>query len=72
MNVCQGLLNGLQGSSWEFEELLQIARENGALGALLTGGGGGGSMIALCPDNAAEIAAAIQDAGCQAMEVSIG
>ena len=52
MNVCQGLLNGLQVSSWELEELIQIARENGALGAKLTGGGGGGSMIALCPDNA--------------------
>ena len=72
MNVCQGLLNGLQVSSWELEELIQVARENGALGAKLTGGGGGGSMIALCPDNAAQVIAAIQDAGYQAMEVSIG
>jgi hydroxymethylglutaryl-CoA reductase len=72
MNVCQGLLNGLQVSSWELEELIQIARENGALGAKLTGGGGGGSMIALCPDNAGEVIAAIQDAGYQAMEVRIG
>ena len=72
MNVCQGLLNGLQVSSWELEELIQIARENGALGAKLTGGGGGGSMIALCPDNSAQVMAAIRDAGYQAMEVSIG
>ena len=72
MNVCQGLLNGLQVSSWELEELIQIARENGALGAKLTGGGGGGSMIALCPDNAAEVMGAMQDAGYQAMEVRIG
>jgi hydroxymethylglutaryl-CoA reductase len=72
MNVNQGLLNGIQVSSWELEELIQIARENGALGAKLTGGGGGGSMIALCPDNAAEVMQAMQDAGYQAMEVRIG
>lgn len=72
MNVCQGLLNGLQVSSWELEELIQIARENGALGAKLTGGGGGGSMIALCPDGADKVARAMQDAGYQAMEVQIG
>jgi len=72
MNVCQGLLNGLQVSSWELEELIQIARENGALGAKLTGGGGGGSMIALCPDNAARVVSAMQDAGYQAMTVRIG
>ena len=72
MNVCQGLLNGLQVSSWELEEMIQIARENGALGAKLTGGGGGGSMIALCPDNAAEVMRAMRDAGYQAMDVRIG
>jgi len=72
MNVCQGLLNGLQVSSWELEELIQIARENGALGAKLTGGGGGGSMIALCPDNAANVIKAMQDSGYQATEVCIG
>ncbi len=72
MNVCQGLLNGIQVSSWELEELIQIARENGALGAKLTGGGGGGSMIALCPDNAARVMDAMRDAGYQSMEVRIG
>jgi hydroxymethylglutaryl-CoA reductase len=72
MNVCQGLLNGLQVSSWELEEMIQIARENGALGAKLTGGGGGGSMIALCPDNAEDVIRAMRDAGYQAMDVRIG
>jgi hydroxymethylglutaryl-CoA reductase len=71
MNVCHGLLNSLQVSSWELEELIQIARENGALGAKLTGGGGGGSMIALCPDNAEQVIRAMNDSGYQAMEVSI-
>jgi len=71
MNVCHGLLNSLQVSSWELEELIQIARENGALGAKLTGGGGGGSMIALCPDNAEKVIRAMNDSGYQALEVSI-
>ncbi|MEL7448150.1 MAG: hydroxymethylglutaryl-CoA reductase, degradative [Pseudomonadota bacterium] len=72
MNVCQGLLNSLQVSSWEIEELVQIARNNGALGAKVTGGGGGGSMIALCPENADRVVSAMEAAGYQAMEVEIG
>jgi len=71
MNVCQGQLNSLQVSSWEIEEMIQLARRNGALGAKLTGGGGGGSIIALCPENSAEVAAAIESSGYQAMEVAI-
>jgi len=51
MNLCHGFLNALQLSTPELEELIHIARSNGALGAKLTGGGGGGSMIALCTDD---------------------
>jgi hydroxymethylglutaryl-CoA reductase len=58
MNLCHGYLNALQLSTPELEELVHIARANGALGAKLTGGGGGGSMIALCPDPPAQVAAA--------------
>jgi len=72
MNVCQGLLNAMQVSSWELEELLQVARNNGAVGAKLTGGGGGGSIIALCPDDSARVARAIRAAGYNALEVQIG
>ena len=71
MNVCQGQLNSLQVSSWEIEEMIQLARRNGALGAKLTGGGGGGSIIALCPDSASEVANALEASGYQAMEVAI-
>ncbi|MGA8259850.1 MAG: hydroxymethylglutaryl-CoA reductase, degradative [Arenicellales bacterium] len=71
MNVCQGLLNSLQVSSWEIEEMIQIARNNGALGAKLTGGGGGGSIIALCPENAAAVIEALEHAGYRGMEVKI-
>ncbi|OGQ88365.1 MAG: hydroxymethylglutaryl-CoA reductase [Deltaproteobacteria bacterium RIFOXYA12_FULL_58_15] len=72
MNINQGLLNALQVSSPELEELVQIARDNGALGAKLTGGGGGGSMVALCPDDPEKVAAAMQDAGYRAIVASIG
>ncbi|MDR9417842.1 hydroxymethylglutaryl-CoA reductase, degradative [Gracilimonas sp.] len=48
MNMNHGYLNTLGVSSPEVEELIEIARRNGALGAKLTGGGGGGAMIALC------------------------
>ena len=72
MNVCHGLLNALRVSSWEIEELVQISRDAGALGAKLTGGGGGGSIIALCPENSGKVADAIRAAGYQAMEVRIG
>ncbi len=72
MNINQGLLNALQVSCWELEELIQIARENGAAGAKLTGGGGGGSIIAVCPDGTENVVKAIRDAGYQAMEVEIG
>ena len=72
MNLCQGYLNALQVSSPELEELIHIARDNGALGAKLTGGGGGGSMIALCPGTQDEVAAAMEAAGYKALKLSPG
>ncbi len=48
MNLNHGYLNTLSVSYPSVEELVNIARANGALGAKLTGGGGGGAMIALC------------------------
>ncbi len=72
MNINQGLLNALQVSSSELEELIAIARRNGALGAKLTGGGGGGAMIAICPENRDSIAAAMQKADYQAIITDIG
>ena len=75
MNVCQGLLNAMQVSSWELEEMIQIARRHGALGAKLTGGGGGGSIIALCPDEAGaadRIESGLRESGYQAMQITVG
>lgn len=72
MNVCHGLLNALRVSSWEIEEMVQICREQGAIGAKLTGGGGGGSIIALAPEHPERVIAALRDAGYSGMEVRIG
>ncbi len=71
MNLCHGYLNALQLSTPELEELVHIARTNGALGAKLTGGGGGGSMIALCPDNHKEVQAAMARAGYATLAVTV-
>jgi hydroxymethylglutaryl-CoA reductase len=72
MNVNQGLLNALQVSSRELEDLIEIARRNGALGAKLTGAGGGGAMVAICPDGAEKIAFAMRKAGYKAFVTEIG
>ncbi len=71
MNLNQGLLNAIQVSGREIEEIVDIARANGALGAKLTGGGGGGAIIALCPENAEKVAGAIRAAGYQAFITDI-
>ncbi|MEO1482183.1 MAG: hydroxymethylglutaryl-CoA reductase, degradative [Myxococcota bacterium] len=72
MNVNQGLLNALQVSTPELEEMVGIARRAGALGAKLTGGGGGGSMIALCPDDAEGVKRALERGGYKALVTRIG
>ncbi len=72
MNINQGLLNALQVSCWELEELAEIARKNGALGAKLTGGGGGGALVALCPENADKVVQGMKKYGYQAIITEVG
>lgn len=72
MNICHGMLNALQVSTPELEQLVDIARESGALGAKLTGGGGGGSIIAVCDGDTAPVVSAIRSAGYQAVPVNLG
>ena len=71
MNLCHGYLNALQLSTPELEELVHLARSNGAAGAKLTGGGGGGSIIALCPEDSERVAAAIRRAGYDAFTFQV-
>jgi len=72
MNQNQGLLDAIQVSSPELEEIIAISRKNGALGAKLTGAGGGGAAIALCPEYPEKVAMAIRKAGYNTVITQIG
>jgi mevalonate kinase len=64
MNENQELLETLAVSSPELENLVEAARQSGALGAKLSGAGWGGNMIALAEsETAASIAQALTEAG---------
>jgi mevalonate kinase len=52
MNKNHELLQELSVSCEELDNLVQVALENGAIGAKMTGTGRGGNMIALAPDEA--------------------
>lgn len=73
MNMNHGYLNTLSVSYPSVEELINIARSNGALGAKLTGGGGGGAMIALCDsaESRTKIQKKMHDAGFDALATEI-
>jgi mevalonate kinase len=64
MNHNQVILETLGVSSPELERLIRAARENGAIGAKLSGAGLGGNMIALVrPGRIDDVTDAMQDAG---------
>ena len=71
MNLCHGYLNALQLSTRELEDLVEIARRHGAVGAKLTGGGGGGSIVALCPNGTESVVAGITAAGYEAITFEV-
>lgn len=48
MNMAQKVLKKINVSNDILDEMINIALQNGAIGAKLTGGGRGGCMIALC------------------------
>ena len=63
MNICHGLLNAIEVSSPEIEDMIDTARSHGAIGAKLTGAGGGGAIIALCPDQKEKVISEFVNAG---------
>ena len=67
-------LRVLHGDLRKLEELVDIARTNGALGAKMTGGGLGGYMVALTPGTELQekVASAMEAAGFEALRTKIG
>jgi len=74
MNENHRLLQEIEVSSKELDQLVDIARKMGAFGAKLTGGGGGGCMVALTPGKElqSKVANAIKDLGFEVLTTKIG
>jgi mevalonate kinase len=74
MNENQRILQELGVSSRELDQLVDIARKQGAFGAKLTGGGGGGCMVALTPGKEVQgkVVGAIKGAGYEYLMTKIG
>jgi mevalonate kinase len=74
MDENHSLLQQIEVSHPKLDELVGIARKNGAAGAKMTGGGLGGYMVALTPEKAVQdrVAAAMDKSGFKALKTSIG
>ncbi len=70
MNICHGLLNAIEVSTPEIENMVNLARTAGATGAKLTGGGGGGSVVVLCPGIASDVVSAFAAAGFETLSLT--
>lgn len=68
------LLQKITVSCPELDQLVNIAKENGAFGAKLTGTGRGGNMLALTPGTELQekVTAAIEQAGFKVIKTTIG
>jgi mevalonate kinase len=63
-NINQGLVDGLGVSTAKLNNLIFAARDNGALGAKLSGAGGGDCMFGVVsPDNIGSVRNGIEEAG---------
>ena len=70
MNICHGLLNAIEVSTPEIENMVNLARTAGATGAKLTGGGGGGSIVVLCPGTVSDVVSAFAVAGFETLSLT--
>ncbi|MFH1978451.1 MAG: mevalonate kinase [Candidatus Aenigmatarchaeota archaeon] len=68
------LLQDIGVSSPELDMLVALAKENGAIGAKMTGGGLGGYMVALVPDEETQekISSIMEEKGFKTIKTSIG
>ncbi|MDI6917666.1 MAG: mevalonate kinase [Thermoplasmatales archaeon] len=74
MNENHRLLQEIGVSCKELDFLVNLARDNGAYGAKLTGGGAGGNMIALTPRKELQegVASAMEKEGFKVIRTTIG
>lgn len=74
MSENHGLLQEIEVSCKELDYLINLAREQGAFGAKLTGGGGGGCMVALTPGKELQeaVAAAMEKERFKVLRAKIG
>ncbi|MDY6965877.1 MAG: mevalonate kinase [Halobacteriota archaeon] len=74
MNENHRLLQEIEVSCKELDMLVDIARDNGAIGAKMTGGGLGGNMVALTlgKNLQEDVAKAIEDKGFSVIKTRIG
>lgn len=73
MNRNHELLQTIGVSHPKLEELVKIARENGAWGAKITGAGGGGYVLALTPGKLQQVIAdAMHESGFETIQTTIG
>jgi mevalonate kinase len=71
MDLNQMILSGLFVSTDDIERVCAVARENGALGAKLTGAGGGGAVIALCDPDPVGVLEGFKAAGVQCFAATV-
>ena len=74
MNEDHALLQQIGVSCGELDSLVSLARDNGAMGAKMTGTGKGGYMVALTPGGETQerVARAFEAKGFQALRTTIG
>jgi mevalonate kinase len=74
MNENHRLLQEIEVSCKELDDLVDLARKQSAFGAKMTGGGGGGCMLALTPGKTLQekVASAIENKGFEVLRTKIG
>jgi len=74
MNENHKLLQDIEVSNNDLDLLVDVAREEGATGAKMTGGGLGGYMVALTPEDEVQenVASAIEKEGFKVLRTKIG
>ncbi len=72
LNMQQEILRDkLRISTPKLEKMIDASRKAGALGAKINGSGEGGAMFAYAPENAEQVARAIEDAGGKAYIIKV-